>query len=114
MKQRAILEGTDEVTKKLKLVFLGDGGVGKTTLIHSFERESQIFKKKFLSAPSTVGIETHAGGALHLKDSVDYQVWDFAGQIEYGTIHQVCSTHLVCPQLILPSSISCLFLMPFT
>ena len=28
--------------KKVKLVFIGDGGVGKTSLIKSFERDSKL------------------------------------------------------------------------
>ena len=38
---------------------------------------------------STCAIETHSESILCLKDKIQYQVWDFAGQPEYSTIHQV-------------------------
>ena len=77
--------------KKIKLLFLGDGGAGKTTLINAIHRASKsfLFREDFSHTVSTLAISTLSGTDLQLKDDVDYKVWDFAGQMEYGTIHQV-------------------------
>jgi len=72
-------------------MFLGHFGVGKTSLIQSFKRESSFWSKDRiipLNIETTAGITTHSDNILFVKDSVEYQVWDFAGHLEYQTIHQ--------------------------
>ena len=40
---REALKGTKQMlTTKIKLVFIGDGGVGKTSIIKSFKRDTKL------------------------------------------------------------------------
>ena len=42
--EAALSSGTKKlVSKKIKLVFIGDGGVGKTSILKSFERDASLF-----------------------------------------------------------------------
>ena len=103
---QAASSGTKQMfTNKVKLVFIGDGGVGKTSLIKSFERDAQHKPGNYpicfnghrcdnktgkpKTVYSTCAIETSSESVLYLDDKIQYQVWDFAGQPEYNTIHQV-------------------------
>lgn len=70
----------------MKIVFIGDGGAGKSTLIKSCSAKK---KKLPLGIMSTPGIDIYSGKALSLNDHTKFQIWDFAGQIEYGTLHRV-------------------------
>ena len=79
-------------SSKIKLVLVGDGGVGKTSLLKSFERDASLFSSlfsPFQPTQSSCAIEAHSKSILHLNDKIQYQVWDFAGQLEYSTVHQV-------------------------
>ncbi|XP_078534021.1 putative serine/threonine-protein kinase pats1 isoform X2 [Lissotriton helveticus] len=75
---------------RLKLFMCGHGGVGKTTLANTLQKEGIIPRLQYLfvtpEAPlSTRGVDiTHtelAGGAL--------VIWDFAGQMEYYFTHSL-------------------------
>jgi GTPase SAR1 family protein len=68
-----------------KLVLCGEGGAGKTSLIH------RLRTNDFVSRPTTHGIEC---GALHLphpeipKRTISFNSWDFGGQPVYRILHQ--------------------------
>lgn len=55
--------------------------LGKTSLLHVLQdKDIQAFN-------STIGVDVNAS-KVETKE-VDFQIWDFAGQIEYSSTHQV-------------------------
>ena len=95
------LKGTAEMNRQIKIFLLGNGGVGKSSLVSACQRNEvnlPSLRAPFGSVDSTVGISVYDSNALVLGTKVQYQLWDFAGQLEYATIHQVCSglSHEFC------------------
>lgn len=85
-------KSSEVTTKTVKIVFLGNGGTGKTTILNSFKPAKNniihFFKKKFdgtkannLSTSTTIGIESHSGDILGVTGDITYQIWDFAGKL---------------------------------
>jgi internalin A len=76
-----------------KLVLVGDGGAGKTTLVRKLKNRD--FKVPH-EEPSTKGVETrieyHTFKGEEGQD-IKVNVWDFAGQEKYQAIHQFFYTH---------------------
>eukprot|EP01121_Diplochlamys_sp_Union-15-3_P005238 TRINITY_DN15567_c0_g1_i1.p1 TRINITY_DN15567_c0_g1~~TRINITY_DN15567_c0_g1_i1.p1 ORF type:complete len:208 (+),score=18.65 TRINITY_DN15567_c0_g1_i1:57-680(+) len=68
---------------RVKLMLVGEGGVGKTTLVKYFT--TRKLKKGFSLA--TDGIEIHDFS----YKGVTFDCWDFAGQKLYHTTHQFVS-----------------------
>lgn len=105
---------TDEAVR-VKLLILGHGGAGKTTLLRSLQRmtgdkslpdedegveeeeeEGALWerfwfrplwptKSSVLADASTIGLDP---SALALSERLQFTVWDFAGQMEYLSVHQ--------------------------
>jgi len=90
IKKMHVGEELIKMSKTIKIVFLGDGGSGKTTILQSFEKSKKRFNfsSDHLNTTTTTGIEYHQKGVLGIDNDVNYQIWDFAGQLEYGVIHQ--------------------------
>lgn len=66
---------------KLKVVFLGSSGVGKTSIISKFCIDS------FSSdCTNTVGIDYFSKKLMIGEESVQLQIWDTAGQEKYKSI----------------------------
>ncbi len=93
--------------KSMKLIVLGNGRIGKTTLLKSFNQilhpnEKVISTALLFSFPhtnqqddsieSTVGVDCHT---LNIADG-EVTVWDFAGQQEYTVTHQFFLSTEVC------------------
>lgn len=66
---------------KLKVVFLGQSGVGKTSIVSKFCLDS--FSADF---ETTVGIDYFSKTVLIGEESVQLQIWDTAGQEKYKSI----------------------------
>jgi len=58
-----------------KIVFFGDGGVGKTTLINRYL--TGVFKSDSLI---TIGVDFHVKKVEIADKRVSLQIWDFAGE----------------------------------
>jgi GTPase SAR1 family protein len=76
------------IAQRLKLVVLGHSRAGKTTLLRTLQQLVSGEKDKGERGPSksTVAIDEFE---LPLHSKIEFTVWDFAGQIEYLTTHQV-------------------------
>lgn len=68
-------------TRQCKLVVLGDSGVGKTTLIHSFV--SHEFCSDF---KSTIGADFSSKTIVVNGITVDLQIWDTAGEERFHSV----------------------------
>lgn len=62
-------------TAELKLILVGDGGVGKTTFVK--RHLTGEFEKKYIA---TIGVEVHPMEFFTSKGQVKFNVWDTAGQ----------------------------------
>lgn len=74
--------------KPIKIVVLGEAGVGKTTLIKSF-----IKKRFFGETRTTIALEFHRHYVEVDGLTYDLQIWDFAGQEhfrEMGLFKKYC------------------------
>eukprot|EP00026_Physarum_polycephalum_P003518 Phypoly_transcript_03531.p1 GENE.Phypoly_transcript_03531~~Phypoly_transcript_03531.p1 ORF type:complete len:802 (+),score=106.01 Phypoly_transcript_03531:131-2407(+) len=85
-----------EQWKKMKIVFLGHGEVGKTSLLNALIDKSKntqlrTIKNLFLPSPKidvrdrTVGVDV---STLKIGYGGEASVWDFGGQLEYAVTHQ--------------------------
>ena len=75
-------------TFKAKIIILGEGGVGKTTLAKSFEKDT-IFE----STTQTIGVEIHVKHLNILDLPCVVQLWDLGGQTHFknmGVFDQFC------------------------
>ena len=70
------------VKKKLKVVMLGEGRVGKTSLLHRF------LKNEFdENCPSTVKANMYANSRMEIGGHIaDVAIWDTAGQEKYHAL----------------------------
>jgi len=64
----------NQVTE-LKLILVGDGGVGKTTFVK--RHKTGEFEKKYIA---TQGVEVHPMEFCTSKGKIKFNVWDTAGQ----------------------------------
>jgi len=63
------------MSKLLKIITAGDGGVGKTTLLYRF------VENKFLAdTKMTLGVEFFLKETYIKEETITLQVWDFGGQ----------------------------------
>ncbi len=58
-----------------KLCILGDGGVGKTTMIHRYLSGRYLGNTKI-----TIGVDFHIFKQNHGDKSICFQIWDLSGQ----------------------------------
>ena len=66
---------------KLKLIILGDSGVGKTNIINRYVKDSFITNSK-----ATVGVEFFVKTYRVNNDIIKLEIWDTAGQERYKSI----------------------------
>lgn len=80
---RSLNDGTPQYEAKLLLV--GEGGVGKSSLISALRRESFLPDR-----PTTHGIEINKLVVQHpsLETNIELNSWDFGGQEVYRITHQ--------------------------
>jgi Ras-related protein Rab-6A len=66
---------------QIKLVLLGDSGVGKTNIVHRF-----VYDKYYPDSPPTIGA-TFLGKVITIEGkTVRLQIWDTAGQEKYRSL----------------------------
>jgi GTPase SAR1 family protein len=85
------LEQNAEPLYEAKLVLVGEGGVGKTTLLNSLMNKEDRIPKKDETTTHGVKIDVNALQVLHPeKEGVNIQLnaWDFGGQEVYRVTHQ--------------------------
>lgn len=72
----------------LKIVLVGDAGVGKTSLINKF------YSQKYMSTVPTVGVDYKIIKNVKLNNKKTYQisVWDTAGQEQFRSIVKLSCT----------------------
>lgn len=61
--------------KVLKTIIAGDGGVGKTTLLHRY-----VEGKFIADTRMTIGVQFHLKEFTIGQDQIYFQIWDFGGQ----------------------------------
>ena len=64
---------------RFKIVLIGDGGVGKTTLVRKLLMDE--FEKKYVA---TLGVEVHPYRFYTTHGNVLFNMWDCAGQEKFG------------------------------
>lgn len=72
---------SEEKKAKIKVVLLGDGGVGKTTLIHRILTGE--FTRKYVP---TMGVEVNPLTFNTTRGRVILNCWDCAGQEKFGSL----------------------------
>ncbi|XP_063282586.1 ras-related C3 botulinum toxin substrate 1-like isoform X2 [Pelobates fuscus] len=81
----------------IKCVVVGDGNVGKTCLVISYE--SNAFPREYIPTICTVVVE---------RKTVNLALWDTAGQEEYDKLRPLAYPHtdvfLICFSLVYPAS----------
>ena len=68
----------------LKIVLIGDGGVGKTAIRERYLGKG--FKAQYLL---TIGADFAMRDAVIRGDSIRYQIWDLAGQQRFDAVREV-------------------------
>lgn len=74
-------------TKKIKIVFLGDGGVGKTTYLKKLRNDT--YERKYIP---TMGVEIHPLTWDTSDGEVITNCWDCAGQEKFGGLKETYYT----------------------
>lgn len=69
----------------MKLVVIGDGAVGKTSLIYTFFHKE--FPKKYVP---TIMDHFQTRVPVKKKDSIVVSIWDTAGQEDYAHLRKLC------------------------
>ncbi|XP_013415785.1 uncharacterized protein LOC106177527 isoform X2 [Lingula anatina] len=84
---RRLLSGSVEC-KRTKLMLVGLGGVGKTSLVKAIMSGQGTTEKTTEVPQVTDGIDICTWTVTRDSDSISYSVWDFAGQTVYYNTHQ--------------------------
>ena len=75
------MEEVDEYDMMIKVILIGDSGVGKTNIM------SKFLKNQFLeNSKATVGVEFGSKLFIHENHKIKAQIWDTAGQEKYKAI----------------------------
>ncbi|XP_069138297.1 uncharacterized protein [Argopecten irradians] len=83
---KRLLTGSTDC-KRTKLMLVGLGGAGKTSLVKSLMSRNRSSNLTGADA-ITDGIDICTWNVKHDKDTISYSVWDFAGQTIYYNTHQ--------------------------
>ena len=75
------MEEVDEYDLMIKVILIGDSGVGKTNVM------SKFLKNQFMeNSKATVGVEFGSKLFIHENHKIKAQIWDTAGQEKYKAI----------------------------
>ena len=75
------MEEVDEYDLMIKVILIGDSGVGKTNIM------SKFLKNQFMeNSKATVGVEFGSKLFIHENHKIKAQIWDTAGQEKYKAI----------------------------
>ena len=77
------LEGDQQALNEVKVLFVGDGGAGKTSLLKRLI--GRAFDK---DEPQTHGINIEKGLIKHRAEEIRLNLWDFGGQEVMHSTHQ--------------------------
>jgi len=83
----ALDQGKTEEYSRVKVMFVGDANVGKTSLLKSMQADQAIGLTDYSVATDGIDLEEIDHG------SVTFDCWDFAGQDLYHTTHQFFLTN---------------------
>ena len=78
-------QGRDGEDRTIKVIILGDSGVGKTSLIEKFCCDS--FESS--ACTNTIGLDFKRRKVQIQDDEVKFQMWDTAGQERFRNITQM-------------------------
>ncbi|CAM9859843.1 unnamed protein product [Chrysoparadoxa australica] len=78
-------------SNKLKVVLIGEGYAGKTSILRRMKDEDAPLPEASVE-DRTVGIERQKSFGLTSSGTVEAKFWDFAGQREYFSYHQLFLT----------------------
>ncbi|XP_013397728.1 probable serine/threonine-protein kinase pats1 [Lingula anatina] len=84
---RRLISGSVEC-KRTKLMLVGLGGVGKTSLVKAIMSGGGVGETQEAIPQVTDGIDICTWTVTREKETVSYSVWDFAGQTVYYNTHQ--------------------------
>jgi len=68
----------------MKVIVIGDGGVGKTSLLRKYVKKQ--FEYKYLP---TVGVNISKQPMKYLNKDINLMFWDIAGQPQFHLLHKV-------------------------
>ncbi|XP_042893757.1 ras-related protein Rac1-like [Penaeus japonicus] len=92
------------MSKNLKIVTVGDGGVGKTSLLVAYTQGS------FSDAHEPTVFENYSGEMVFSGEHYNFTLWDTAGQEDYDRCRVLCypgtDVFLVCFSVVNKSSFS--------
>ena len=84
LKKKLKLKKMSEETQEIKIILLGDTGVGKTNLIYAF------LNSGFQDYPgSTLASYSFEGDYIYKNNSYKYNIWDTVGQEQYRSINKM-------------------------
>ena len=80
-----ISEKSAEARKVMKIVALGHGRAGKTTLLRTIQ-----YGADGVHTPSTIGVNLFDLSWPGSPSDILFRAMDFAGQLQYHSVHSVC------------------------
>ncbi len=90
--------GSKRPLNEIKMILLGEGGVGKTAIVN------KLVNNKFEDTEKTEGIDIHRWNVeIDKEKRIQINIWDFAGQEITHATHQFFLTHRSLYLLILNS-----------
>ena len=82
---RAIEAQGEEVMNEVKVLLIGDGGAGKTSLAYRLTKPNEELPKE---EQRTRGVDIYDWKYQRNKKSHLIHIWDFGGQVMYDMVHQ--------------------------
>jgi hypothetical protein len=91
------------INKRIKLLVLGHARAGKTSILATMQQHLATTSTQQQQPPqlqttlhhteSTIGIDIIPSDGIQFDNDIQYRVFDFAGQLEYLSTHQVSCNH---------------------